>query len=209
MARLTWKAEEVRKSLAEAAPETDTPDDDSAPLSSAKREAAKARHVSMKEASALLDRDRNTVKKWLDQGCPYVEKADRDLGKSWVLDLAAVVRWLEKRAADATAAKLGATADGVISEDEAKRRRAVAQAVIAEIEASEVLKAVVPVSFVIERISKDYGELRAKLMSLPDIIAGHLDAEASVRIRKIADEQVRLAIASMKSGREFGPSIGE
>lgn len=55
---------------------------------------------------------------------PYVEKVDRDLGKAWSFDTAEVVRWLEKRAADTAAEKLGVSGlDGKTSEEEAKRRR--------------------------------------------------------------------------------------
>jgi len=75
-------------------------------ISAARRAASKERYVSLKELASFLDRDRNTVSKWLDAGLPFVEKADRDLGKAWVFDTAEVVRWLEKRAADTTAEKL-------------------------------------------------------------------------------------------------------
>jgi terminase small subunit / prophage DNA-packing protein len=48
-------------------------DEDSAPPAN-KKDAAKLRLVSLKQAGALLDRDRNTIQKWLDQGCPYVAR---------------------------------------------------------------------------------------------------------------------------------------
>lgn len=203
MARRSRKRERVMKQLVGDEPEADTPGDDSAPLSAAKREAAKSRHVSLKEAATLLDRDRNTITKWLDQGCPYVEKADRDLGKAWVLDLGEVVRWLEKRAADAAAEKLGAAGDGAISEEEAKRRRAVAQAIIAEVEAAETLRTVVRVSAVIERVASDYNEVRSRLMAVPDAIAGRVEQRVAERVREIADEQIRNALKALKADRDL------
>ncbi|MGR9475937.1 hypothetical protein [Rhizobium leguminosarum] len=54
------------------------PTDDAAPPPS-KREATKLRTVSVKQCSLLLNRDRNTIQKWLDQGCPFVTQADRNL----------------------------------------------------------------------------------------------------------------------------------
>lgn len=93
------------------------PDESSAPPSS-KREAERLRVVSVKQAATLLGRDRNTIQKWLDQGCPYLTKADRELGVSWELDLGDVVRWLEERAGAAAAAKFGDSEDGKMSEDE-------------------------------------------------------------------------------------------
>ena len=202
MARRTKRSDEVRSALSGETNPDSTPDDDSAPLSPAKREAAKARHVSLKEAAAFLDRDRNTLTKWIEkEGCPYVEKADRDLGKAWVLDLAEVVRWLERRAADTAAERLGGATDGVTSEDEAKRRRAVAQAVVAELDMLERLRSVVPVDDILDLWSKDYGEIRTKVMALPDVLAANVDPSISSLVRTIADEHARSVLDSLKTGK--------
>lgn len=64
-------------------------------ISSSRRAAVKDRLVSLKELASFLERDRNTITNWLKFGLPYVEKADRDLGKAWSFDTAEVVRWLE------------------------------------------------------------------------------------------------------------------
>lgn len=196
------------KSVVETDAGIDTQSDSPSPSVSGRREAAKVRHVSLKEAASLLDRDRNTIMKWIDAGCPFVEKADRDLGKAWVLDIADIVRWLEDRSARLTAEKLGVNAEGAITEEEAKRRRAVAQAVIAEIEASEVLKTVVRTSAAIERVASDYAEIRSKMMAVPDAIAGRVEQRVSGKVRSIADEIIRLALESLKVDRELAASEG-
>jgi phage terminase Nu1 subunit (DNA packaging protein) len=178
-------------------------------ISSSRRAAAKNRLVSLKELADFLDRDRNTISNWLKFGLPYVEKADRDLGKAWAFDTADVVRWLEKRAADAAAEKLGATGlDGKTSEDEAKRRRAVAAAIITELEAAEAVKTVVRVSHVVDRIASDYAEIRSRLMSLPDAIAGRIDAKVAQKVREIADEQVRSTLKALRVDRDFQTAEG-
>lgn len=177
---------------------------DAATTVRSRREAEKARHVSLSECAKLLNYDRNTLTKYLDQGCPSVERADRDRGIAWVLDVSEVHRWIIDRSVSAVSEKLGAASDGLISEDEAKRRRAVAQAVIAEIEASEVLKTVVPISHVIERVARDYSEIKGRLMTIPDAIAGRVDAAVSHRVREIADEHVRNALKSLRVGGEIG-----
>lgn len=176
-----------------------TPDDNSAPLSVAKRDAAKARQVSLKELAALLDRDRNTVVKYVDGGMPFIEKADRDLGKAWIFDVADCVRWLEKRAADVTADKFGDSPDGQMTEDEAKRRRAVAQAIVAELDMLERLRAVIPVSDALEWWAKDYGEIKAKAMSLPDKLAVAVDPSLASHIRALADKHMREVMETCKT----------
>lgn len=103
------------------------------------RDSKRGRVMSLAEVSALLDRDRNTISKWLSQGCPAVTTANKATGQAWELDLAAVVRWLEQRAAAAVAEKFGGDGEGDdsrITIDEAKRRRAIAEMQIAEIEAA-------------------------------------------------------------------------
>lgn len=173
-------------------------------ISSSRRAAVKDRLVSLKELASFLERDRNTITNWLKFGLPYVEKADRDLGKAWSFDTAEVVRWLEKRAADAAAEKLGATGlDGKTSEDEAKRRRAVAAAIITELEAAEAVKTVVRVSHVVDRIANDYAEIRSRLMSLPDAISGRVETKVAQKVREIADEQVRSALKTLRVDRDF------
>lgn len=209
MAKRTRKAQGVMDSLTESVPETDTPDADSASLSQAKRDAARARRVSLKELAAFLDRDRNTVTKWLDQGCPYVQKADRDLGRAWVLDVSEVVRWLENRAASATADKLGASENGLISKDEAERRTAIAKMTVAEKVAAETIAAVVPMSVVIDRVTADYTDVRARLMALPEAIAGRVEQRLADRVREVADEQVRNALKALRADKGLHPSEEE
>ena len=107
MARRTRKSEEVMNALSDDAEQVSTPDEYSAPSTSSKRAAAKARHVSLKQLAELLDRDRNTIMKWAAQGCPFIEKGDRDVGRSWTFDLAEVVKWRDKVSAEYAVEKIG------------------------------------------------------------------------------------------------------
>lgn len=63
--------------------------------------------MSLKQLAAFLSRDRNPVMKYLDQGMPAVEKADRDRGAAWVIDSSEAVRWLEERATKNVADRFG------------------------------------------------------------------------------------------------------
>lgn len=64
---------------------------------------ASRRHVSAKELSDLLGRDRGTISEWLEDGCPVVQRGMK--GVPHVFDLAEVVRWRERRAAEDAAEK--------------------------------------------------------------------------------------------------------
>lgn len=170
-----------------------------------RRDAARARHMSLSQVAAALDRDRNTVSKWIEQGCPVVEKADRATGKQWVLDLAEVVRWLERRSAETTAEKMGAGEAGVISEAEGKRRRAVAQAIIYEAEALEVLKVIARYSVIVDRVAADYAEIRSRLTAIGEAVAGRVPRSVAGQVKKIVDDQVANALKALQVDRKLAP----
>lgn len=164
----------------------------------AKREANKVRIVSLQHCATLLGYDRNTVEKWVKQeSCPYVTKADRDRGLAWELDLATVVRWLQERAVK-NATGGSDDGDGTISVSASKKRREDALAIMAELEAAELLRLVVPRQAVVDRVQKDYNEIKKRLMTLPAAIAGRMDASIQRAAREIADEQVRVIIEKLR-----------
>lgn len=97
---------------------------------------------SLMRIAALLDVHRNTVAKWIDEGCPVEQRADRDRGIEWELSLSEVVEWRISRAVRNAVATYEGEA-GQITREEADRRRAIANAITAEISADEALGAVV------------------------------------------------------------------
>ncbi|MBB3520987.1 terminase small subunit [Rhizobium sp. BK456] len=165
--------------------------------SSSHREADKHGHMSLKQCAALLGRNRTTVEKWIDLGCPYVTKANRDLGLAWVLDIADVVRWLERHAAETTAERFGKTVDGDVSEGDAKRRRLVALMHLDEAEAAAVLRSQVRMQLVIDEIEKLLTEVRGGVASIPDIVAGKVDPKHAVKVRKDVDDTLRALLDSL------------
>ena len=81
-----------------------------------------------------------TIDAWRRKGCPYVERGSN--GREYVFDTAAVIDWrLQRAVTDAVAGYEGES--GQITKEEADRRRAVANAVTAEIAADEALRVVV------------------------------------------------------------------
>lgn len=97
---------------------------------------------SLVQAAAILGKHRNTVAGWIDRGCPVVKRADRALGIEWEISVAAVVEWLVARAVEDAVASYE-DESGKITLEEANRRRAVAQAIAAEVSADQALDLVV------------------------------------------------------------------
>ncbi|WP_165421799.1 terminase small subunit [Rhizobium ruizarguesonis] len=168
-------------------------EDPSPPVS--RRDAAKARQMSLKQLAAFLNRDRNTVQKYLDQGMPFVEKADRDRGASWVIDSAEAVRWLEERSASAVADKAGNVR--AMTEDEAKAQQAVYKMISAGVAAAEDVRMVAKIADVADLIRSDYTELRLRLSGVSDTVAAKVDPKISAKVRLIVDEQIRAALLAL------------
>jgi phage terminase Nu1 subunit (DNA packaging protein) len=163
-----------------------------------KESTSSPRHMSLMQCAQLLDRDRNTIQKWIRQGCPVVQAADRGRGQSWVLDLAAVVRWREEQAASVAAAGVKIDPEGM-SKEEADRRRAVALAYMAELELEEERRAVVRVDQVLDVVAAEYAAVRAALESVPAKLAGRLVGQQDPNaIRAEVEDSLRHALSSLK-----------
>ncbi len=183
--------------------EISAPTTDEASGSIARKQNSKQRVMSLVQIAMLLNKDRATVQKWMDNGCPYVQKADKRLNIPWQIDISEVVKWLEERAGDAAAERFGASVDGSTSEDEAKRRRAVAQAVVAELDMFERLRETIPFSYVVDLLTKDAVEIRDRVMTIPDALAGNVPPSVSKKVREIADEHCRNALSALKAQTEI------
>src|SRR3954469_2927889 len=100
-----------------------------------------SRPYSLMAAASILGVHRHTLAKWIDQGCPG-QKLGEGVGQEWEVMIPAVVRWLiDRSVSDALSGYQDTT--GKITKDEADRRRAIANAVSAEIQADEALGTVV------------------------------------------------------------------
>lgn len=145
---------------------------------------------SLTEVAALLGKHRNTISKWIGQGCPYVEKADRDRGKEWQLSLPAVMDWREKYAVEQA---VGDTSK--LDIDEARRRKTVAEAALAELELSKQRGEVVSLEVVSTVVGDQLSACKARLVAIPTKVAPVLVSVTDVtECRDIIDAAVREAL---------------
>lgn len=115
----------------------------------------------------------NTVTNWIEKGCPYVERGSN--GVEWQFDTAAVIDWKIQRAVENVAMSAGD--DGTKDSSKARRedadcRRAVANAIVAEIDADEALKAVVSRHDVVADMATFCQVLRTGLSNMASKVAG-------------------------------------
>lgn len=81
-----------------------------------------------------------TIDSWVENGCPFIERGSK--GVEWKFDSAAVIDWRMQRAVENAVSTAGDENSKARRED-ADCRRAIANAVVAEIAADEALKGVV------------------------------------------------------------------
>lgn len=98
------------------------------------------RPLNRAELASLCGVSLPTVDNWVEKGCPYVERGSK--GREWQFDSAAVIDWRIQRAVENAVSGYEDTS-GNVSREEADRRRAVANAITAEIAADEALRSVV------------------------------------------------------------------
>ena len=97
------------------------------------------RTVNRSELASLCGVSLPTIDSWVRKGCPIGKAGSK--GRPAEFDSAAVIRWIRDNAvAEAVSSVEGD--DGKVSRDEADRRRAVANAISAEVAADEDLKSV-------------------------------------------------------------------
>jgi phage terminase Nu1 subunit (DNA packaging protein) len=159
---------------------------------------AEKRAFSLTEAASILGLHRNTLKKWIDEGCPVVSRADRDRGVEWEIAPADVLDWRVRRSVDDAVAAIQDGA-GNVSVAEANRRKAVANAILAEIEADQALRSVVRIADVLDAVVSEYAGLRSNLGNVGAKVAGRAATMTSApAIQELVDDEIRLSLEALQ-----------
>ena len=143
--------------------------------------------VSLSIAAATLGLSRNTLSGWIAKGCPVVSNADRTQGVEWKLDIAAIHKWRVEFAVKEAVAGYQ-TEGGGVSKDEADRRRAVAMAIVAEIEADVAQKSVVAVEDVGRIVEQEYSIVRSAILGMPSKLADRCVGKDRAGIKIVLDQ---------------------
>jgi phage terminase Nu1 subunit (DNA packaging protein) len=175
-----------------------------------------AREVSLARAAMLLGKSRNALGAALAEGMPGVSQRGPRGAVEWVLDLAAVVGWLEDRAVRrererleaahtaelerfrlAIAAAEGAGAEPV-TRTEALRRRALVQSRLAELDLAEREGRLAPAEDWVAAQSALASAIRGRLLGLPSGAAPQLAQETDVAAcESILERLIRNALADL------------
>ena len=126
------------------------------------------RPVNRGELASLCGVSLPTVDGWVEKGCPFLERGSK--GVEWRYDSAAVIDWRIQRAVENAVMNAGDDSSKARRED-ADCRRAVANAIVAEINADEALKAVVSRHDVVADMATFCQVLRTGLSNMASKVA--------------------------------------
>jgi phage terminase Nu1 subunit (DNA packaging protein) len=141
----------------------------------------------------------NTLRSWIRQGAPVLQPAKKSRGVEWKLDFAEISNWAIARAVADAATKTN-DKEGNISKDEAERRKAIANAVIAEVEADDALKNVVSTSDAIELRDEFVGAIRKHVMLIPARTAERISTMSDPNaIRELIDAEFNVAFLAAQA----------
>lgn len=166
------------------------------------------KQVNAKELADILGMTRHTVVEYATKrGMPYVQAADRNAGTPWLFDTAQIFDWHREQAIQESLQYSGvASGPDEIPKEEADRRKAVAQAALAEVELDEVKRTVVKVDDVAGIVAAEYAEVRSVLMNVPAKVAP--TCAAYTKATEIQDE-IERAIADALDGMRYDTDAGD
>jgi len=129
---------------------------------------AGGKEVNQSELSHIIDVSVVTIRAWEKEGMPVLQKGSR--GKSATYNTADVIRWCEQRLLSKITA--GREEDGaVISEDEGRRRKVVAEAQLAELKLAVESGELVEIEAVGAEVDTVLSGVRARLLAIPGTLA--------------------------------------
>lgn len=138
--------------------------------------------VTTNELASFLDVHPNTIRQWISDGLPVHYRAKRGEKGGHKFNVRRVVEWLKEKAVHAA---VGEDTE-LITSDEAKRRKLIADAQLQEIELAKKRGEVVDLSEMQRELAAQMIELRASMRRVPERCVLRLVGETNEsKIKKV------------------------
>lgn len=164
------------------------------------------REVNRQDLANLCNVSLPVVDRWVADGCPFIDRGSK--GIPWRFDIARVFEWrIERRADEVSAAFTGE--GGLVSREEADRRRALAMAIVAELDADDRLNTTVNRDDILEDVAGFCGVLHNGLGNAASRIASRAAKMASAaEIEDLAKVEMNRAFeaAEVELDRRWSPA---
>lgn len=158
--------------------------------------------VNRAQLSDILGCSLVTIDNHLREGMPFDEKPQgAGRGKGWILDSAACIKWIVKRAEDRARGDAEAP-EGLL---DARTRDRAAQASLRELELYKELGQLVTITDVIDRVEKDYTVVKQGLRAIPARMAQLLAVEEEPEaIEALLKTEVDSVLENLSNPNNFG-----
>lgn len=146
--------------------------------------------VSMSELSRITGTNITTLKKYCREGAPH----EINTNGSYSIDTASFINWKLQQEVDKAK---GVDSTSLISIEDARRRREVAQALQAEIDLNEKMGTLMPIKDQLELFSKAIAGVRAQLVAMPNRVSGALEFQDKKEIRNTLDAEINQILTQL------------
>jgi len=160
-----------------------------------------ANTVSTTELANFLGVHRRTIQDWTKQGCPIAVRVSQGVKGGHQFIPRDVMNWLkEKAVSDA----IGGDDPNIVSAEEAKRRKILAEAGLQEIELAKKKGDVIDLAELERKLSNSFAIVRSNMLKVPDRTAIRLVGETDeVKIKRIIREEVTQALEALANWNSY------
>jgi phage terminase Nu1 subunit (DNA packaging protein) len=162
------------------------------------------RRVNRSELAAIQGVAVSTIDAMVRRGLPYLQRPSGK-GKGWIFDTAQVREWELSRAVENLIGDAGQVDRG-----EAERRKAIAQAALAEHELGERRRELISVDLAASIIRREYAAVRSRLLAMPAKVAPELAlAKEPAEARAVLEAELREVLGELSGGDLVGADAGD
>lgn len=162
--------------------------------------------VTVASIATLVGKTKQTIRNWLDEGCPVAHRGGQGRANATRLVPSDVIEWMIFRE---TGADDGDGEGLRYNYEEAKARDKHFAAVRREAEARRELGMLIPVDIIADTVDKENAAVRSALMSLPGRLSVRLSAiDDPGQISRELTAEIDGALASLSSGDAIAVEVG-
>lgn len=144
--------------------------------------------VNRTELANVLGCAKTTVDTYVEEGMPYIERADRSRGEQWRFETREVIEWLVDRNGSSDNKAL----------DAIKLRERTAIAISKELDLAERQKVLVHIDDIAERLEVEYAIIKSKIRAIPGRLAQRLAiTEDAAEVERLIKNEVADALDSI------------
>lgn len=150
--------------------------------------------VGTNELAKILGVSTRSIREWANNGCPIEKRGRKGDGVGHQFKTSDVINWLKDRAASEA---VGNNPDAQSAED-AKRRKLVADATLAELELAKAKGLIAPLDQIERVMANAFAEVKVNMRNIPHRVVMQLLGETDeVRFKEVLTSEIDQALTAL------------